>query len=90
MALKKELLNDEVIEVAIDFYGSLANLTKSCPPDCLVDLFTELICLLNKYDASLKVNKDLVDELRDQSKNGVVLTAELEQEKQGWKADLEE
>lgn len=73
-ALKKELINDEVIDIAIDFHGILANLTESCPPDCLVDLFTELISLLNKYDASLKVNKDLVNELRDQSKNDMVLT----------------
>lgn len=90
MTLKKELMNDVVIDIAIDFHGSLANLTKSCPPDCLVDLFTELISLLNKHDAFLKVNKDLVDELRDQSKNDVVLTAKLEQEKQERKADLEE
>lgn len=87
MALKKELINDEVIDIAIDFHGILANLTESCPPDCLVDLFTELISLLNKYDKSLKVKKDLVDELRELSKNDMVLTGKLEQEKQ---ADFEE
>lgn len=65
-------------------------MTESCPPDCMVDFFTELISLLNKYDASLKVNKDLVDELRDQSKNDMVLTGKLVREKQGRKADLEE
>lgn len=59
--LKKEFINGDIALLSI-----VVNLTEYFSPVRLVVLSTELIGFI--YDASLKVNEDLVDELRDQSK----------------------
>jgi hypothetical protein len=88
--LKQELLNNEVIDLAVDLHGILAVISSKYSPDAIVDLVPELISLLNRLDASLKVVSDMQSSLNSLADENQILRKSLADEKLKRKIDMEE
>lgn len=84
-----ELIHEEVIDFAVDLYGKLTAISENYSMDAVVDLIPELTIILNRLDASLKVNNDLKENLTDALKEVEYLKKNLNTEKHFTKETLE-
>lgn len=88
--LKSDLINDEVIDFAINLRGSLLIISERYSNDAIVDLIPGVTSVLNKLDASITVNNDLKQNLFDLSEENKLLEKLLENEKQKRKVAFED
>lgn len=54
--LKDELANSEVAELAVNAHAVLSTVSAKYSNDAIIDIIPEITFILNKFDASLKVN----------------------------------
>lgn len=57
--LKNKLVNGEVADMAVNLHGILSTISSTYSNEVVVDLILELLTLLSKFEAFLKVNDDL-------------------------------
>lgn len=89
ISITEDLINKEVTDFAINLYGVLNVISTNYSRDAVVDLIPEIIVILNKLDASLKVNSDLKENLCEVYKENEYLKRCLNAEKNIAKANLE-
>lgn len=90
LSLSEELINDEVIDFAHNIYGELNVISAKYSPESVVDLIPIVINILNRLDATLKVNSDLTNTTQEICEENNYMKQTLHAEKQGRKTDLEE
>lgn len=88
--LKDDLLHAEVVDLAVNFHAILSVTSSKFSSDAVVDLIPEITSLLNKFDAALKVNDDLKNNLDDILKENHLISKALEAEKNLRKMNLED
>lgn len=90
MNLTEDLLNGEVIDMAIHLYGVLSTVSSKYTNDAIVDLIPEVSSILNRLDASIKINSDLTEQLFEINEENNILKKKIEEEKTKLNANLEE
>lgn len=90
MDIKNDLINDEVADLAINIYGILKVITDKYTKEATVYLVPELVKLLNRLDACIKVNEDLKSNISGTNDENTLLKKQLEVEKRMRKVDFEE
>lgn len=90
MNLKEDLLNGDVIDMAVRLYGILNLISVKYTNDAIVELIPELSLLLNKLDTSMKINSDLSEQLVEINRENSILKNKIEEEKIKAKVNLEE
>lgn len=90
MNLTEDLLNGEVIDMAMHLYGILSTISSKYTNDAIVDLIPELSTLLNRLDASIKINSDLTKQLIEINEENNTLKKKIELEKTKLNVNLEE
>lgn len=90
MQMKDDILNDELSDRAVRLYAILNDISNKYTEDAIVDIIPELISLLNRLDASLKINDDLKSMIEDTGNENKMLKKYLEEEKKKRKVDFEE
>lgn len=88
--LKDDLINAEVSDLAIHLHAILSVTSSKYSSDAVVDIIPEITSLLSKYDAALKVNDDLQNNLIDLSSENLLLARALESEKNLRKLNLDD
>lgn len=88
--LKDDLIHAEVVDLAVNFHAILSVTSSKFSSDAVVDLIPEITSLLNKFDAALKVNDDLKNNLDDILKENHLISKALEAEKNLRKMNLED
>lgn len=88
--LKEELINPEVTEMAINIHGILVSLSAKFTSDAIVEIIPQITLVLNRFDASLKVNADLQRNLMEASDENTMLKTQLEVERKKREQDFEE
>ncbi|XP_039279745.1 uncharacterized protein LOC111056525 isoform X1 [Nilaparvata lugens] len=88
--LRENVFNSGVLEIAINLHGILDTISHKFSKDAVIDIIPEITSLLNKYDASVKVNEDLKRILTDLSSEKLALEKLLLQEKKNRKNDFDE
>lgn len=88
--LNEGLINEEVIDFAQNIYGTLNLISAKYSPDSVVDLIPIIICILNRLDATLKVNSDLTSAIQEVCEENSCMKKTLHSEKLGRKRDFEE
>lgn len=90
LMLKEDLINDEVVESAVNLHSLLATISHKYSNDAIVDLIPELTKLLNRLDACIKVNADFKDAIIEITDENTFLKNQLSLEKINTKRVLEE
>lgn len=90
MNLTEDLLNGEVIDMAVNLYGILSTISSKYTNDAIVELIPELSSLLNRLDASIKINSDITEQLIEINKENNILKKKIEEEKTRQNLNLEE
>jgi hypothetical protein len=88
--MKNDIINPEVAEIAVTIHGVLSVICNNYSSDVIIDLVPEITSLLNKYDASLKVNNDLQECLDGALKENQLLVKTVNLEKNKRKQDFED
>lgn len=82
-------MNEEVIDFAVNVYGTLNIISQKYSPDAVVDVIPIVINILNRLDAALKVNADLTNTIQELCEENVqikkLLTLRNKEEKLIWK-----
>ncbi|XP_022192631.1 uncharacterized protein LOC111050596 [Nilaparvata lugens] len=89
-SLKENFFDRGVLEIAINLHGILDTISDKFSKDVVIDMIPEITSLLNKYDASVKVNEELQRILTDVSSEKLALEQLLLQEKKNRKNDFDE
>lgn len=79
--LLQDLTHDEVYDTAVNLYSILYDISNKFSSDSIADLVPEIVKLLNRLDATLKVNGDLTHELKNTLDENEMLKNALEKEK---------
>lgn len=77
----EDLIHDEVCKTAIDLHCILTSISNEYTSDAIVNLIPELIILLHRLDASLKVTDDLTQLTKELAEENNILKQKLEKEK---------
>lgn len=81
MDIKEELINPQVVDLAVNFRGVLSTISAKYTNDAIVDIIPEITSVLNRFDALLTVNSDLTQNISELSKENSLLMKHLQQEK---------
>lgn len=79
--LLHDLTHDEVYDTAVNLYSILNGISSNFSSDAIIDLVPEIVKLLNRLDATLKVNGDLTHQLKNTMSEIEMLKNALEKEK---------
>lgn len=90
MNLTEDLLNGEVIDMAVHLYGILSVISNKYTNDAIVDLIPELSSLLNRLDAAIKINSDLTEQIIEINQENNILKKKIEEEKTRQNVNIEE
>lgn len=88
-SITEDLIHEEVIDFAVDLYGTLTVISENYSRDAVIDLIPHLTNILNRLDASLKVNNDLQESLTEAFKEIEHFKKSLNNEKHLTKETLE-
>lgn len=88
--LSEDLINKEVIDIAHNIYGILNLISSKYSSESVVDIIPVIINILNRLDATLKVNSDLLNTIQEVYEENNILKKTLNSEKHGRKTDLDE
>jgi hypothetical protein len=86
--IKSDLVNEEVIDFAINIRGVLASISHKYSNDAIADLIPDITGVLNKLDASITVNNDLKSTITELSDENKLLQKLLESEKKQKKREF--
>jgi hypothetical protein len=87
--LKSDLVNDEVIDFAINLRGCLSLISEKYSSDAIVDLIPGITCVLNKLDTSMTLNIDLEKNLSEALEEKKLLVKLLDKEKNEKRENFE-
>ncbi|RZF48601.1 hypothetical protein LSTR_LSTR009310 [Laodelphax striatellus] len=88
--LSDGLMHDEVVDLAMELHGALGVISSRYSGEAIVDIVPHLINTLNRLDACLKTNTDLLNSLSDISNENSQLKKKLDEEKQKSALSFEE
>ncbi|RZF39304.1 hypothetical protein LSTR_LSTR015195, partial [Laodelphax striatellus] len=79
--LKEGLIDSGVIEIAVNMHAALDSISNKFSKEAVIDIIPQVVTLLNKYDAAIKVNEDLKAFLENTTAENNSLRKLLAQEK---------
>lgn len=88
--LKDQLINNEVIDFAVNLRGTLSTISDRYTSDAIVDLIPDITNVLNKLDSLISTNNDLKENLSQLFEENKLLSKHLENEKNNRKESFED
>ncbi|XP_039282942.1 uncharacterized protein LOC111046414 [Nilaparvata lugens] len=85
-----DLVNDTVIELAVNIRGTLSVISDKFTNDAIIDIIPDVVGILNKLDTTISYNNELLNERTDLLNNNTELTKQVEYEKNKRKENFED
>ncbi|XP_039283435.1 uncharacterized protein LOC120351191 [Nilaparvata lugens] len=85
-----DLVNDTVIELAVNIRGTLSVISNKFTNDAIIDIIPDVVGILNKLDTTISYNNELLNERTDLLNNNTELTKQVEYEKNKRKENFED
>ncbi|RZF34855.1 hypothetical protein LSTR_LSTR015677 [Laodelphax striatellus] len=88
--LKEGLIDSSVIDIAVNLHAILEVISNNFSKEAVIDVIPAITSLLNKYDAAIKVNEDLKENLACMAAENISLEKSLLQERKNRKYELDD